>query len=107
MRHSGPSEALLLSGSVAGSEPASVIFTLAAECRSFVLWSERHCAGRMLVHAGISSGWPGGTAQRCAMHDCVSKKTLTILVSNACTCTLLVNLCCIIRPTVSIMNKHT
>ena len=51
VRHSGPSEALLLSGNVAGSEPGSVICTLAAECRSFVLCSERRCAGRMLVRA--------------------------------------------------------
>ena len=51
VRHSGPSEALLLSGNVAGSEPANVICTLAAECRSFVLWWERHCAGRMLVRS--------------------------------------------------------
>ena len=51
VRHSGPNEALLLSASVAGSEPASDICKLAAECRSFILWSVRHCAGRMLVHA--------------------------------------------------------
>ena len=48
-RHSGPSEALLISGKVAGREPASVICTLDAECRSFILWSELHCAGRMFV----------------------------------------------------------
>ena len=51
VRHSGPSEALLLYGNEAGSDPASVICTLAAECRSFVPWSERHCADRMLVRA--------------------------------------------------------
>ena len=52
VRHPGPSEVpLLLSGNVAGSEPASVICTLAAVCRSFVQWSERDCAGRMLVRA--------------------------------------------------------
>ena len=51
VRQPGPSEALLLSGNVAGSEPTSVICTLPAECRSFVQWSERHCAGRMLVRA--------------------------------------------------------
>ena len=53
VRHPGPSEGpLLLSGNVAGSEPASVICTLAAVCRSFVQWSaERDCAGRMLVPA--------------------------------------------------------
>ena len=45
------SEALLLSVNVAGSEPASVICTLAAECRSFVLWLALHCVGRMLVGA--------------------------------------------------------
>ena len=51
VRHPGPTEALLLSGNVAGSEPASIICTLAAECRSFVQWSECHCAGRMLARA--------------------------------------------------------
>ena len=40
-----PIEAMFLSDNVSGS----VICTLAAECRSFVLWSERQYAGRMLV----------------------------------------------------------
>ena len=52
---------------------------------------------------GIRSGWPGGTVGRCTTHDCVIEKTLTILVSNAYVCTLLVNFCCIIGPTGSII----
>ena len=40
------------------------------------------------------------------MHDCVIEKTLTILC-NMQTCSLLVNFCCTIEPTGSIMNKHT
>ena len=34
----------------------SVICTMAAECHSFALWSEHHCAGRMLVRAAWKVG---------------------------------------------------
>ena len=116
VRHSGPSEALLRSHNVAGSEPASVICTLAAVCRPFVLWSERHCAGRMIVrtawkvravrHPSRHKIWLAGRHGRCTTQDCVIEKTLKILVSNAYMCSLLVYFCCIIGPTGSIMNKH-
>ena len=50
VRHSGadrypdPSEALLLSGNVTGSEPASCICVLAAECRSDCVQAGLHDA---------------------------------------------------------------
>ena len=82
LRYSDPSG--IVDFCVTGSEPASVIWTLADECSAFCV--QRECVfilrGRYVLWGGtqgtptlvgVWSGWPGGllTVRWCATQDCV------------------------------------